>query len=170
VNLFQSLCAGAVTTLVLAAPANAHVTVAPSHLAPGAFDELTFRCPNERPGAATTKLAVQLPQTAPIAFVSVRPIPGWHATVTKRKLARPFHGAHGDITEVVDTITWSGGAIRPGEYQDFAILAGPMPKGVHALTFKAIQTYSNGEAVRWIELQGPGESQPAHPAPSLQLR
>jgi uncharacterized protein len=170
VNLFRSIRAGAVATLFLAVPANAHVTVAPSHLAPGTFDELTFRCPNERPAAATTMLAVQLPQTAAIAFVSIRPLPGWHATVTKRKLTRPFHGGHGDITEVVDTITWSGGAIRPGEYQDFAILAGPMPNGVHALTFKAIQTYSNGEVVRWIELRGPGEPEPGHPAPSLRLQ
>jgi periplasmic copper chaperone A len=170
VNLFRILCAGAVAALFLGMPAQAHVTVAPSQLAAGAFDELTFRCPNERPAASTTNLTVQLPQNAPLAFVSVRPVPGWHATVTKRKLAQPYHSGHGDITEVVDTITWSGGAIRPGEYQDFDVLAGPMPRGVHTLTFKAIQTYSNGEIVRWIELRGPGEPEPAHPAPVLRLQ
>lgn len=155
---------------MFAVPVSAHVTVAPARVAPGAFDELTFRCPNERPAAATTKLVVQLPQTDPLLYVSVRSVPGWHATVTKRKLAQPVRGNHSAVTTVVDTITWSGGRIRPGEYQDFAILAGTMPRGVRALTFKAIQTYSNGEVVRWIELRGPGEPEPAHPAPVLEVR
>lgn len=166
----RTLGLGVLAAMLLAAPVSAHVTVAPSQLAAGSFDELTFRCPNERPSAATTQLVLQLPQANPIPFVSVRPIPGWHTTVTKRKLAQAIHGTHGDITTVVDTITWTGGPIRPGEYQDFAILAGPMPRGVQTLTFKAIQTYSNGEIVRWIELRSPGEPEPAHPAPTLHLR
>jgi periplasmic copper chaperone A len=155
---------------LFAAPAAAHVTIAPARVAPGSFEELTFRCPNERPAAATTKLVVQLPQTYPLAYVSVRPVPGWRTTVTTRKLAEPLHGNHGAITTVVDTVTWSGGQIRPGEYQDFAILAGTMPRGAQALTFKAVQTYSNGEVVRWIERRNPGEPEPAHPAPVLQVR
>ena len=155
---------------LFAAPASAHVTVAPAHVAAGAFEELTFRCPNERPAASTTKLVVQLPQSNPLMYVSVRPVPGWRTTVTMRKLAQPVRGNHGAVTTVVDTITWSGGRIRPGEYQDFAILAGTMPRGVRALTFKALQTYSDGEVVRWIELRGPGEPEPAHPAPVLEIR
>ena len=165
---FIALCTLAVT--VFAAPVSAHVTVAPARVAAGAFEELTFRCPNERPAASTTKLVVQMPQTTPLTYVSVRPVPGWRVTVTTRKLAQPVRGNHGAITTVVDTIAWSGGQIRPGEYQDFAILAGTMPRGVHALTFKALQTYSNGEVVRWIELRGPGEPEPAHPAPVLEVR
>ena len=168
-NSLRTLALGAFAAMLLAPPVSAHVTVAPAQVAAGAFDELTFRCPNERPTAATTKLVVQLPEAHPIMLVSVRPVPGWHAIVTKRKLVHPFHGGHGDITETVDTITWSGGTIRPGEYQDFAILAGPMPQGVRTLIFKALQTYSNGEIVRWIELRSPGEPEPAHPAPSLHL-
>jgi periplasmic copper chaperone A len=162
------LCTLAAT--LFAAPVSAHVTVAPPRVAAGGFEELTFRCPNERPAAATIKLEVQLPQADPLAYVSVRPVPGWHVTVTTRKLAQPVRGNHGAVTTVVDTVTWSGGQIRPGEYQDFAILAGTMPRGVRALTFKAIQTYSNGEVVRWIERRNPGEAEPAHPAPVLQVR
>jgi uncharacterized protein YcnI len=161
---------GVLAATLLAAPVSAHVTIAPTLLAAGAFDELTFRCPNERSAAVTTKLEVQMPETNAIPFVSVRPVPGWHATLTKRKLAQPIRSMHGNLTMVVDTITWSGGEIRAGEYQNFAILAGPMPRGVKTLTFKAIQTYSNGEIVRWIELRNPGEPEPTHPAPVLDLR
>ena len=35
--------------------------------------------------------------------------------------------------------------------------------------FKALQTYSNGDIVRWIDLQQPGQSEPEHPAPVLLL-
>lgn len=148
---------GALLALALAAPANAHVTLAPETLAPGAVAELTFRCPNERPAGAMTQLAVELPQNDPLRIVKIRPVAGWHATVTMRN-------------RTVDTIVWSGGSIKPGAYQNFSILAGPMPRGVRELAFKAVQTYADGDAVRWIELRGPGEPEPAHPAPIVRLR
>jgi uncharacterized protein YcnI len=160
----------ALAAVACAAPAGAHVTIAPHQLAAGTVDELTFRCPNERANAATTKLVVQLPPDYPLTLVKVRPIPGWHVTVTTRKLATPLHSHHGDILTAVDTIAWDGGTIRPGEYQDFSILAGPMPHGTKRLAFKAVQTYSNGEVVRWIDVREAGEPEPPHPAPILELR
>jgi uncharacterized protein YcnI len=155
--------------LLLLAPAGAHVTIAPAEMRAGSFDEITFRCPNERASSATTKLVVQMPQDHPIASVKLRPIPGWHAAVTMRKLATPIKTQHGEIDAAVDAITWEGGEIKPGEYQDFAILAGPIPRGTAALAFKAVQTYANGETVRWIELRQAGEAEPAHPAPILRV-
>jgi len=152
------------------APANAHVTISPKTLAAGAVDEITFRCPNERPSSATTKLVIQLPPEYPLTLVKVRPVPGWHASIATRKLAKPVHTRHGDVVSAVDTIAWEGGSIARDEYQDFAILAGPMPRGAHRLAFKAVQTYANGEVVRWIELRGPGEAEPPHPAPILTIR
>lgn len=37
------------------------------------------------------------------------------------------------------------------------------------MTFKALQTYSDGEVVRWIETSEPGQAEPAKPAPVLHL-
>lgn len=159
--------------LVLAASpstALAHVTISPSSARAGAEAELVFRCPDESAGAATVKLVVELPVDNPIASVKLRPIPGWRSSVTMRKLPVPITTDDGQIAVAVDTITWSGGRINPGEYQDFAILADPIPSGAKELTFKAVQTYSNGEVVRWIELRGHGETEPAHPAPVLLVR
>ena len=156
--------------LAHSARAGAHVTVAPHQLAGGSVDEITFRCPNERANAATTKLVVQLPPDYPLTLVKIRPVPGWHVTVTTRKLATPLHTRHGDVLTAVDTISWAGGAIRTGEYQDFSILAGPLPRGVKRVAFKAVQTYANGEIVRWIDTRSPGEPEPTHPAPVLDLR
>jgi uncharacterized protein YcnI len=155
--------------VALATPVAAHVTVAPAEVHAGSYAELTFRCPNERANSGTTKLVIQLPQDRPIASVLLRPLPGWHSSVTMRKLATPLKTGHGDIVAAVDTITWEGGTIKPGEYQNFAILAGPLPSEATTLTFKAIQTYANGEIVRWIELRKTGEPEPAHPAPVVHV-
>jgi hypothetical protein len=69
----------------------------------------------------------------------------------------------------VSTIIWSGGQIKPGEFQQFPVSAGPMPDDADSLTFKALQTYSDGDVVRWVEETTPGGPEPEHPAPKLTL-
>ena len=75
----------------------------------------------------------------------------------------------GRFTQAVTEVLWSGGRIPPGQFQDFAISADPLPQGVSTLAFKTIQTYSNGDVVRWIDLPQPGQPPPDHPAPVLKL-
>jgi periplasmic copper chaperone A len=169
-NRYTCSVISALAFAVLAAPAVAHITIAPSALGAGIVDEITFRCPDERSNSATTKLVIQMPQDHPIASVKLRPVPGWRSSVTMQKLKVPLKTQHGEMVAAVDTITWQGGSIAPGEYQDFAILAGPIPAGVKQLVFKAVQTYANGEVVRWIELRHAGEPEPAHPAPILDVK
>jgi uncharacterized protein YcnI len=169
VRSFAVACAMTLVTFTAAAPASAHVTIAPATLPAGAEDEIVFRVPNESATVATTKLVVQLPVDDPIPSVRVRALPGWRSSVTTRKLAVPIHTDDGEIVAAVSTITWEGGRIGPGEYQNFAILAGPIPSRVHELAFKAVQTYANGDVVRWIELRRAGEAEPAHPAPVLHV-
>jgi uncharacterized protein DUF1775 len=69
----------------------------------------------------------------------------------------------------VSEVTWKGGTIQPGQYQDFSVSADPLPSGVGQLVFKAVQTYSNGAVVRWIDLPQAGQPEPEHPAPVLTL-
>jgi hypothetical protein len=87
--------------------------------------------------------------------------------VEKTKLATPISSDDGDVTEAVSKITWSGGKISPGEYQNFDVSVGPLPDKPTTLVFKALQTYSSGEIVRWIEPTVPGGEEPDHPAPVL---
>lgn len=78
----------------------------------------------------------------------------------------------GEITEAVSKITWTAtgaeAAIGAGQFQEFEVSAGPLPKA-NQVVFKAVQTYSNGEVVRWIEEPAAGASEPEHPAPILKL-
>jgi uncharacterized protein len=86
-----------------------------------------------------------------------------------RKLAQPVE-EHGDqITEEVDTITWTGsgaeGKIGPGQFRDFGLSVGVPDRPGKSLTFKSIQTYDTGEVVRWIN---PPDSED-DPAPQVHL-
>ena len=156
--------------LVGAGSAFAHVTVHPDSYPQGASDgTLTFRVPNEENAANTTKVDVFFPSDQPIASVLVAPIPGWTATVKSVKLAKPIVTDDGNITNAVSEVLWTGGKIAPGQYQDFTVAFGQLPTGTDSLAFKALQTYSDGNVVRWIDIQQKGQPEPEHPAPVLTL-
>jgi uncharacterized protein YcnI len=156
--------------LVLAAPmAAAHVTVNPGEAEKGGFAALAFRVPNERDDSGTTTLEVTMPEDHPIPNVSVRPKPGWTYTVEKRTLDTPIDNFDEQVTEVVGKITWTGGVINPGEFEEFEVSVGPLPEDADSIAFPALQTYQSGEVVRWIDPVVEGEEEPEHPAPTLRL-
>ncbi|MCG5217384.1 YcnI family protein [Streptosporangium sp. KLBMP 9127] len=159
----------AALTLALAVPALAHVTVNPKTAEKGGFAKVAFRVPNERDDASTTKLEVALPTDHPLAFVSVRPVPGWKVEVQESKLDKPVTTEEGELTEAVTKITWSGGKVDPGQFQEFEVSMGFMPKDVDQLIFPATQTYSNGEVVKWVDEPKADGSEAERPAPLLKL-
>jgi uncharacterized protein len=156
---------------VLALPAGAHVSITPSSAPKGGFEVLSFNVPNEQPDANTVKVEIDIPTKYPIAFVSTQPMYGWTVEVEKTTLAKPVTTDDGQVTEAVSKITWTAtnGGLNPGEFDLFTISAGPLPTKPNKLTFKAIQTYSNGEVVSWIQQTVKGAPEPEHPAPTLTL-
>jgi uncharacterized protein YcnI len=155
--------------LAFALPASAHVTVHSYDATRGGTDAvLSFRTPNEMDNATTVKLQVVLPTSTPLLGVLVQPLPGWSFAVKNVTLRKPVQTDDGPITSAVSEVTWSGGHIPVGGYQDFNIDVSSLPN-VPSLTFKALQTYSNGKVVRWIETAPKGAPEPDYPAPTLQL-
>jgi uncharacterized protein YcnI len=154
-------------------PASAHVTINTlGTVTKGSFAKIGFSVPNERDDAGTVEVSVQLPADHPLAYVSVQPMPGWDITTTTRTLTEPLDGEGGSIIDVVDTITWTATGdtqIAPGQFELFWISAGQMPTDVDVLSFPAIQTYSSGEEVAWIDTATPGGAEVEHPAPTVQL-
>jgi uncharacterized protein YcnI len=128
--------------------ASAHVTVNPNEAAADSFSRFAVRVPSERPTAATTKIVVQLPKG--LFFVSFQPKPGWKRTVTTARLNPPVELFGEKQTERVATVTWEGGKIGPGEFDEFGLSAKVPNTPGKELVFPATQTYSNGEVVRWI--------------------
>jgi uncharacterized protein len=153
--------------LVLPMQAFAHVTLQPDSAPAGGFVRLDVRVPNETEDADTNKVQVQFPDG--FAEASYEPVPGWRASVKKKKLATPVTSDEGDkITDQVSQITWtaqgSQDAIAPGQFQDFGLSVQVPDKPNTKLTFKAIQTYDNGDVVRWI-----GAPDADDPAPQVEV-
>lgn len=158
--------------LVLAGPAWAHVTIDPDEAAQGGFATVRFRVPNERDDAATTSLEVEFPTDNPIPSARIQPVAGWTATVETAPAPGGAEAGEGDAeepAEMVTRITWTGGAIQPGQFEEFPVSMGPLPDDADQLLFPAIQTYDSGEVVRWIEETPPSGEEPENPAPTLTL-
>jgi uncharacterized protein len=152
----------------LAGVASAHVTVTPSTATQGSFTVLTFRVPNEKADASTVGLTITMPAGEPLAFASVKPVPGWTSTTTKAAPTSKVEVEGISVDEVVTSVTWSGGEVKPGEFQEFSISVGPLPD-VDRLVFSAEQTYSDGSVVNWNEPTPASGEEPEHPAPTVTL-
>jgi uncharacterized protein len=158
----------ATAVLALAAPAvaGAHVTLQPNTGVAGAYTRLDVRVPNERDDASTNKVEVQFPEG--FAAASYEPVDGWDVKVTKKQLDTPIQTDDGELTEGVDTITWTASsdadAIPPGAFEDFGLSVQIPGKAGDKLTFKALQTYTGGEVVRWI-----GAEDSDNPAPIVSV-
>lgn len=126
-------------TALSASPAFAHVGVDVDDNRPGARARYTVSVPNESETADTVEVAVELPEGLDV--VRVEPPPTW------------------DMVERDGVLTISGGSLPPGGSQDFLFVAfNPPQRG--EVAFPALQTYSDGEVVRWT-----GEPDSDQPAP-----
>lgn len=172
-RMLAVIALSALGMLTAVLPASAHVTVHGDGAEQGGYALLTFRVPTESATASTTKLQVKFPSDTPIQSVSVQPRRGWSVTVTTATLDQPITTRNGSITEATSEITWTADtpddAIKPGEFDQFLVSAGPLPD-VSTLRFPAIQTYSDGTVVSWNETAAAGgTARPEHPAPTLEL-
>ena len=142
------------------------MTLQPNTATAGAYTRLDVRVPNERDDASTNKVEVQFPDG--FASASYEPTPGWDVKVTKKTLDKPVQTDDGEITEGVNTITWTAkseaDAIPPGAFEDFGLSVQIPGKAGDKLTFKALQTYTGGEVVRWI-----GAEDSDNPAPIVSV-
>jgi uncharacterized protein len=162
-TMHRILIASVAALLALPVAASAHVTIQPKELPAGGFTVMNVRVPNETDDADTTQVRVQMPDG--FLSASYEKVPGWKVKVVKEKLDTPLKVEGTEVDEQVSEIVFSGGAIAPGQFQDFP-LSVKMPEGDpgSALTFKALQTYSNGDVVRWI-----GAPDSDKPAPTVTL-
>jgi periplasmic copper chaperone A len=159
-----------VLVLLDAGMAAAHVTVSPQSLPQGTDDAiLTFRVPNESATAAVTGLKIQFPLTHPIVLVNPEAGSGWQVNVIKSTLPKPITTDDGTFTSTTSEIDWSGSTIPVGQFGEFNVLAQGVPSGTSQLVFKAIQTYSDGTVVSWIEVPSKAVPDPEHPAPVITL-
>ncbi|MFI1510771.1 DUF1775 domain-containing protein [Streptomyces sp. NPDC020597] len=139
-------------TLALAAPAAAHAEVEADK--PQALAEnvtLSFVSEAESASAGFTDLRVVLPEGITPADVTLDEGPkGWK------------------LTAAADGYTLAGPALKTGVDAEYKIRVRQLPD-VKELVFKTVETYSDGEVSRWIELPTGGK-EPEQPAPVLKLK
>jgi uncharacterized protein YcnI len=137
------------TALAMPAAAAAHVTINPGEWEAGGFARFAVRVPNERDNADTTEVTVQFPEN--VVSASFQPVPGWERTIEMAQLEEPIEEEGEEpITERIASVTWTGGTIAPGEFQEFGVSFQVPETPGEELLLPAVQTYSNGEVVRWI--------------------
>ncbi|MFJ9559366.1 DUF1775 domain-containing protein [Streptomyces fuscichromogenes] len=138
--------------LALAGPASAHAEVEADTPRALATDvTLTFVSEAESDSAGFTELRVVLPEGIAPADVSLDDAPkGWK------------------LTAASDGYTVGGPALEPGVDAEHSIKVKQLP-GARELAFKTVETYSDGEISRWIELPT-GDKEPEQPAPVLKLK
>lgn len=156
------IAAAVVATLVVAPAAAAHVTLNPSEWEAGGFARFAVRVPTERDNASTTRITLKFPEQ--ILEARFQPVEGWKRTVKMVQLDEPIDVEGEEVTERIDTVTWSGGRVRPGEFQEFGVSFRTPEEAGTDLAFPTVQTYSNGEVVRWI---GPPDAD--EPAPVVAI-
>jgi uncharacterized protein YcnI len=118
--------------LAVSAPASAHVVVSPDEVRAGDYETLTVSVPTEKE-IPTTEIRVEVPEG--FLLSGVQPVPGWEHS---------FEEDGG----VVTAVTFSGGQIRPREFQQFLVQA-QAPDEPGEYPWKAIQTYEDGSVVEW---------------------
>jgi uncharacterized protein YcnI len=108
----------------------------------GDYETLTVSVPTEKE-IPTTEIRVEVPEG--FLLSGVQPVPGWEHT---------FEEDGG----VVTAVTFSGGEIRPREFQQFLVQA-QAPEEPGEYPWKAFQTYKDGSVVEWTG--APDSEEPA---------
>jgi periplasmic copper chaperone A len=158
-----------ISTTLISVPAFAHVGVTPNTAEQGSYGTFSIKVPNESATASTIKIELQIPTENPIKSVSIQPVTGWNYTLEKTTVSIKDKDGVAKDTEVVTKITWEGGEIKPGEFQIFPISMGALPTDSDSIVLKAIQTYSDGEVARWIDVADQAGEELEKPAPVITL-
>lgn len=150
---------GAIVTgavALAAGPAFAHVAIErEGSVSSSGVVAATVVVPNEKDDAGTVTVELVFPASPKLTMVEAEAVEGWTATVKKAS------------DDSVESVTWTGGPITGDEEVELPISVGDVPEDVDAVDFKAIQTYDDGDVVRWIDPTPASGEEPDHPAPVL---
>jgi uncharacterized protein YcnI len=146
--------AGGVAAAALATPAWAHVEVEADKPQAGARDvTLTFTGEAESNSGGIRSERVVLPSGITPSDVRLKKAPkGWK------------------LTPGSDGFTVAGPALKIGADAVWAVTVAQLPTNSTTLSFKTLETYSDGQISRWIEIPQEGQPEPDNPAPTLKVK
>ena len=160
-----------VVGLVLSPSASADVAIMPGQAQQGGAADVTFRVPDDRGDAYTTKVEVQLPEQTPVGEVYPMSVEGWAPTIRYRTLNKPIQGIHSVTNTITSAVVWTRVAKAPkGAWtiNEMGLSMGPLPN-VASLPFTVLQTYSDGVVRRWAAPGSTSDVKPDGVGPALTL-
>lgn len=134
--------------------AHAHIVLAQPEAPAGSSYRATFKVGHGCDGSPITAITVRLPAGARGA----KPMPkaGWLIERRIDKLAEPYTSHGKTITDDVSEVTWRGGLLPEGFYDEF-VLQVQLPATPGPLWFKVKQVCEQGE-IDWAEIPAEGTS------------
>lgn len=164
-----TLLATATALVAFASPAFAHVTLENGMSSWGSYYKAVFQVPHGCDGAATTGIAVEIPE----GVISVKPMPkpGWTLKTITGQYAKTYTSHGKQINSGVKKVVWSGGSLADDRFDEFTFMSKlPEDKEIMRIFFPVTQT-CGAVTVHWNEVAKAGQN--AHelknPAPSLDL-
>lgn len=166
-----TLAAAVAVSLTAAAPAAAHVTIAPGEAPADGYATLQVQVPHGCDGSPTKAVRVQIPESVPSVTPQVHP--GWELTTEDGpKDAVELHGE--TVTRGVKEVVWTAadaGPLPDGRLDLFGMSVKlPAGKAGDPVYFPTVQECVKGES-GWIQIPQPGESEDdlESPAPAVVL-
>ena len=150
---------------LLPAAAQAHVSFHPNAIPQGAEITTYIRVPNELDHANISSVKIKLPNGVLEALGD--PPPGWSFKAKTQTLAKPIKTDDGVVSTQVTEVDFTHGDTPPGQFANLPLTL-TLPdsaKQGQVMSFPTVQTYSNGEVVRWIDPSAEDE----HPAPTIDI-
>lgn len=153
--------------LVAALPASAHVTLETPDAKPGAYYKAVLKVGHGCSGSPTTALSVDVPDG--LVTAKPQPKPGWTLDIVSGAYGQGYQMHGKSVTEGTRRITWSGGSLPEGQYDEFVFVAYlPTELAGQAIPVPVVQTCQSGEH-RWVEVAAKPGEKPASPAPVVRI-
>lgn len=150
-----AVAAATACLLASAVPAAAQVSIVPDQVAGGGTQTFAFRFADERKDTKAVRLELLFPPDTPIAFVQVDPAAGWNAHIRSRPVDPPVRLGDQTVSQVADALVFDGGAVAPGEFEQFLVTMGPLPVDGR-IVFEATQNFADGTSQHWASIPGQG--------------
>lgn len=148
--------AAVLAALLSSTTAFAHIVADPAEARPGSYFRTSLRvghgCGEGKP---TTAIRVSIPDG--IANASAQPKPGWDIKVETARLEKPIDAGHDRMTDtVVSAITWSGGRLPNGQFDEFGLVLKLPDAPGQQFWLPVVQTCDGGET-RWDQIPAAGQ-------------
>lgn len=158
------------TLLVLAAAAQAHITLDQPEAPAGSSYRAVFKVGHGcEGGAATKEIVVTLPE-GQLQGAKPMPKPGWTLTTKRRALKVPYESHGKPVTDELAEVRWTANGEAnhlPDAWYDEFILRATLPAAAGELAFAVRQVCTAGEW-NWAEL--PTAANPRPRAPAVRLK